>query len=74
MKLYGIFITLALIIVATCGLMAHLMDKSEAADAVRAQAWLTFSMQHHCRIIREQTFWTTNSVWQCDDGFQVVRP
>lgn len=54
-------------------LFAHWGNEAEKLQHQRDQEWLQFSMQHHCRIIKEPGFWGVDVTWQCDGNFQVVR-
>jgi hypothetical protein len=47
--------------------------KEDTAQHERSQAWLAFSMAHHCRIVREPSFGNPVTLWQCDGNFQVER-
>lgn len=65
-------VIIALSILCFFGFLIHYIDADDARQNKEAQDWLTFSMQHHCRVSKEDTFADPNTIWQCD-GFEVRR-
>lgn len=69
--------TICLIAVLTfAGFLIHGCAVEIDADDVRRdrkeQDWLTFSVQHRCRMSKPSSFPDPNETWQCD-GFEVRR-
>lgn len=54
-------------------LIAHWGNQDMERYHQREREWLQFSMQHHCGIVKESTFWDAATTWQCDGNFQVRR-
>lgn len=72
MKTGAIVAGIVLVLVAF-GAFIHSVNLSEQEEQNERQAWLEFTMQHHCHIVRNPTFGNPTTTWQCDGNFEVVR-
>lgn len=70
MKILIAFIVAALL---ALGLFAYESNQAEKDYHQRQSEWMLFSMQHHCRVLKEPGFWEVDTTWQCDGNFQVKR-
>jgi cytochrome oxidase Cu insertion factor (SCO1/SenC/PrrC family) len=69
-------VVLIVIMVFVFGVFAGIFNAVTVEDdkqAQREREWLQFSQQHHCRIVREDSFTNPTTLWQCDGNFQVRR-
>lgn len=51
----------------------HMLNEDERQSERRNAEWLTYSEQHHCNIIREESFANPTTLWKCDGNFEVRR-
>jgi hypothetical protein len=68
--------TLAAILLLVIGafvLFAHEINEDDRRRAESEREWVQFSIQHHCRIVRADTFSDPTTLWECDGNFQVRR-
>jgi hypothetical protein len=68
-----LFLLMALLAAGCMGFLFHQISEEDRIAQQRERDWLSFSMQHHCRIARDSSFSEPSTLWQCDGGFQVKR-
>lgn len=67
---------LALIVLGALSLImfgCHELNQEEQRQRAADQQWAQFSAQHHCKTLREEKWWESSVIWQCDGGSQVRR-
>lgn len=68
-----------IVLVVVLGVLGFFCWFGSALDAdnrkleQRNAEWLTYSEQHHCNIIREESFANPTTLWKCDGNFEVRR-
>jgi hypothetical protein len=62
-----------LIVVVLFAALIWSTNAAARSEDQRQADWVKFSATHHCKVIGRPSFWDSATVWQCADGFQVVR-
>jgi hypothetical protein len=51
----------------------HYLNEVGRQEKQERREWVEFSIAHHCKVVRPESFWNNSATWGCDGGFEVVR-
>lgn len=67
-----LFSLLAITVLGGC-FVIHELSESDRRDKQSEREWIQFSIEHHCHVARESSFWNGSTLWQCEGGVQIRR-
>lgn len=67
------FVILACLVIGLPVGCFHELNEMGRADEKREADWQAFSIEHHCKVVREPSFANASSTWECDGEFSIVR-